>query len=169
MAGYHAGQILKGNIKDDVLDRELRIAFDFDGVIADDEAEAIFQENRILADFHHHEESKVNVSHNPGPLKEFLKRISDIQKMEEEMEEKDPSYQRILRISIVSARNAPSHKRVINTMRSWGINVNEAFFMGGVEKSKILGIMKTHMFFMINAFILMLLRLYFLLYIYHLV
>ncbi|WMY73834.1 5'-nucleotidase [Buttiauxella selenatireducens] len=147
MAGYPAGQILKGNIKDDVLDRELRIAFDFDGVIADDEAEAIFQENRILADFHHHEESKVNVSHNPGPLKEFLKRISDIQKMEEEMEEKDPSYQRILRISIVTARNAPSHKRVINTMRSWGINVNEAFFMGGVEKSKILGIMKPHMFF----------------------
>lgn len=109
MAGYHAGQILKGNIMDDVLDRELRIAFDFDGVIADDEAEAIFQENRILAFFHHHEESKVNVSHNLGPLKEFLKRISDIQKMEEEMEEKDPSYQRILRISIVSARNAPSH------------------------------------------------------------
>lgn len=147
MAGYPAGQILKGNIKDDVLDRELRIAFDFDGVIADDEAEAIFQENCILADFHHHEESKVNVSHNPGPLKEFLKRISDIQKMEEEMEGKYPSYQRILRISIVTARNAPSHKRVINTMRSWGINVNEAFFMGGVEKSKILGIMKPHMFF----------------------
>lgn len=32
-------------------------------------------------------------------------------------------------------------------MRSWGINVNEAFFMGGVEKSTILGIMKPHMFF----------------------
>jgi len=146
-AGYPAGQILKGNIKDDVNDYELRIAFDFDGVIADDEAEAIYQKTHVLADFHNYEETNANVTHSPGPLKDFLNRISDIQKMEEEMEARDPSYKRILRISIVTARNAPSHKRVINTMRSWGINVNEAFFMGGVEKSKILEIMRPHMFF----------------------
>lgn len=67
--------------------------------------------------------------------------------MEEELEREDPAYRRILRISIVTARNAPSHKRMINTMRAWGINVNEAFFMGGVEKNKILEIMQPHMFF----------------------
>ena len=32
-------------------------------------------------------------------------------------------------------------------MRHWGIVANEAFFMGGVEKSKVLEIMKPHMFF----------------------
>jgi len=146
-AGYAAGQILHGNIVDDKEDKQLRIAFDFDGVIADDEAEEVFQRSGNLEDFHSHEASKVNVTHNPGPLKEFLQRISQIQKLELEKAEADATYQPVLRVSIVTARNAPSHKRVINTMRSWGITVDEAFFMGGVEKSKVLEVIKPHMFF----------------------
>lgn len=147
IAGYPAGQILKGNIEDDNSDEQLRIAFDFDGVIADDEAEAVYQESKDLKDFHGHETEKVDIPHNPGPLKNFLARISNIQKLELKKQEKDPSYIPILRISIVTARNAPSHKRVINTMRHWDILANEAFFMGGVEKSKVLEIMNPHMFF----------------------
>ncbi|WP_413734789.1 5'-nucleotidase [Sodalis sp. RH21] len=146
-ASYPAGQILHGHIFDDVDDHELRIAIDFDGVLADDESEAIFQQTRKLSAFHTFETSHVNIAHNPGPLKSFLDRISNIQKMELAMFEKDATYRRILRISIVTARNAPSHKRVINTMREWGIMVNEAFFMGGVEKRKVLEIMKPHIFF----------------------
>ncbi|HGZ7314286.1 TPA: 5'-nucleotidase [Vibrio parahaemolyticus] len=147
LAGYPAGQILKGDITDDTDDLELRIAFDFDGVIADDEAEGIYQNSGQLADFHTHESELVNVPHNPGPLKNFLQRISDIQKLESKKENKDPTYSPMLKVSIVTARNAPSHKRVINTMRAWDISVNEAFFMGGVEKSKVLNILKPHMFF----------------------
>ncbi|HGS5633727.1 TPA: 5'-nucleotidase [Vibrio parahaemolyticus] len=147
LAGYPAGQILKGDITDDTDDLELRIAFDFDGVIADDEAEGIYQNSGQLADFHTHESELVNVPHNPGPLKSFLQRISDIQKLESKKENEDPTYSPMLKVSIVTARNAPSHKRVINTMRAWDISVNEAFFMGGVEKSKVLNILKPHMFF----------------------
>ncbi|EHV9684542.1 5'-nucleotidase [Vibrio parahaemolyticus] len=147
LAGYPAGQILKGDITDDTDDLELRIAFDFDGVIADDEAEGIYQNSGQLADFHTHESELVNVPRNPGPLKNFLQRISDIQKLESKKENEDPTYSPMLKVSIVTARNAPSHKRVINTMRAWDISVNEAFFMGGVEKSKVLNILKPHMFF----------------------
>ncbi|MGL1261723.1 5'-nucleotidase [Vibrio parahaemolyticus] len=147
LAGYPAGQILKGDITDDTDDLELRIAFDFDGVIADDEAEGIYQNSGQLADFHTHESELVNVPHNPGPLKNFLQRVSDIQKLESKKENEDPTYSPMLKVSIVTARNAPSHKRVINTMRAWDISVNEAFFMGGVEKSKVLNILKPHMFF----------------------
>ncbi len=147
MAGYPAGQILEGNIKDENSDKQLRIAFDFDGVIVDDEAEAVYQGSHDLKDFHGHEVSRVDIPHNPGPLKKFLERISNIQKLEMEKQDTDASYVPILRVSIVTARNAPSHKRVINTMRHWGIMANEAFFMGGVEKSKVLEIMKPHMFF----------------------
>jgi len=147
LAGYPAGQILEADIKDDTDDLELRIAFDFDGVIADDEAEGIYQSTGELADFHSHEEELVDVPHNPGPLQSFFKRISDIQKLEKEKLVTDSTYSPMLKISIVTARNAPSHKRVINTMRAWDISVNEAFFMGGVEKSKVLNIMKPHMFF----------------------
>jgi len=120
LAGYPAGQILNGDIKDDTEDLELRIAFDFDGVLADDEAEGIYKSSGQLADFHSHESDK---------------------------KKEDSSYLPMLKVSIVTARNAPSHKRVINTMRSWGISVNEAFFMGGVEKSKVLNILRPHIFF----------------------
>lgn len=147
LAGYPAGQILEGDIKDDPSDFELRIAFDFDGVIADDEAEGVYKASGELEDFHEHELRKVDIAHNPGPLQRFLQRVSAIQKMEMEKAEKEPGYDPVLKISIVTARNAPSHKRVINTMREWGILVNEAFFMGGVEKSRVLDILKPHIFF----------------------
>ncbi len=145
--GYPAGQILKGEIEDDSNDSQLRIAFDFDGVLADDEAETVYKTTQSLGDFHQHETSREDIPHTPGPLKPFLKRIADIQAMEAQKKLQEPSYEPLLRVSIVTARNAPAHKRVINTMRHWGIDVNEAFFMGGVEKAKVLDIMRPHIFF----------------------
>lgn len=146
-AGFAAGQILPGTVFDDIEDPELRLAFDFDGVIADDEAEAVFQKNRSIDEFHSYEVSHAEISHNPGPLKGFLKRISDIQKSELERQQSEPEYEPLLRVSIVTARSAPSHKRVINTMREWDIMINEAFFMGGVNKSTVLSELKPHIFF----------------------
>lgn len=146
-AGYPAGQILKGEIEDDSNDSQLRIAFDFDGVLAGDEAETVYKTTQSLGDFHQYETSREDIPHTAGPLKPFLKRIADIQAMEALKKLQDPSYEPILRVSIVTARNAPAHKRVINTMRHWGIDVNEAFFMGGVEKAKVLDIMRPHIFF----------------------
>ncbi|MGW5741662.1 5'-nucleotidase [Amycolatopsis sp. NPDC003861] len=52
-----------------------------------------------------------------------------------------------VRISIVTARNAPSHERAVTSLKSWGVTVNEAFFLGGIDKSVILDIMKPHVFF----------------------
>ncbi|MDY7219195.1 5'-nucleotidase [Denitrificimonas sp. JX-1] len=144
--GYPAGKILKGEVADDREDTQLRIAFDFDGVLVDDEAETVYKQ-QDLDKFHQHEILHQNIPHNPGPLKPFLKRIAEIQQLEQEKYQEDPSYEPIIRVSIVTARNAPAHKRVINTMRAWGITVNEAFFMGGVEKAKVLDIMRPHIFF----------------------
>lgn len=147
IAGYPAGQVLKTNSYEDPDDSELRIAFDFDGVLADDEAEAIFQKDRDLSVFHQYEKNLVDTPHNPGPLAEFLKKISKIQKIEQAQKDNDLSYSPILNISIVTARNAPSHERVINTMRAWDITVNEAFFLGGIEKRSVLNVLKPHIFF----------------------
>ena len=44
-AGYAAGRVLESEVMDDATDVELRIAFDFDGVIADDESEKIYKEH----------------------------------------------------------------------------------------------------------------------------
>ena len=145
-AGYPAGQVLDSTIIDEDADKELRIAFDFDGVIADDASESVYQSEDIKA-FHSHEKENASTPHNEGPLLAFLKKVSHIQQLEVARGEADENYKPILRISIVTARSAPSHERVINTMRSWGIMVNEAFFLGGIEKSKVLEILKPHIFF----------------------
>ncbi len=145
-AGYSAGQVLESNINDDDTDEELRIAFDFDGVIADDQAETVYQQENLDA-FHKHEKENAAVTHNEGPLLTFLRKVAHIQQLELAKKEQDSSYRPKLRVSIVTARSAPSHERVINTMRSWNIIVNEAYFLGGIEKKKVLEVLNPHIFF----------------------
>ncbi|MGZ4974188.1 MAG: 5'-nucleotidase [Limisphaerales bacterium] len=146
-AGFPAGQVLDSTIVDDADDEKLRIAFDFDGVLADDESETVMQTTKDLGQFHAHETKNVMQPHNPGPLKEFLVRISKIQLVEEEKRKADPEYSNRLRVSIVTARNAPSHERALNTLKSWGVMANDAFFLGGIEKGKILEVLRPHIFF----------------------
>lgn len=149
LANYPAGHVLKSHISDDLLaDNELRIALDFDGVIIDDESEKVFKQSNSVVEFHKHETQKVHEVHNAGPLFSFLKKLSHIQKQEYDFAQSQcGSYKPKLCISIVTARNAPSHERVIHTLREWDINVNEAFFLGGIDKSKILQVMNPHIFF----------------------
>jgi 5'-nucleotidase len=52
-----------------------------------------------------------------------------------------------LRLSIVTARNAPSHMRVIKTLRKWGVYVDEAHFLGGLSKDKVFKAFGAHIFF----------------------
>jgi 5'-nucleotidase len=76
-----------------------------------------------------------------------LQTFPNIQSIEEAYKQQHPGYQNRLRVSIVTARNAPSHERAINTLKSWGVMANDAFFLGGIDKGKILGVLKPHIFF----------------------
>ncbi|MDR2308395.1 MAG: 5'-nucleotidase [Paucimonas sp.] len=145
-AGYPAGQVLDSRFDDDESDDNLRIAFDFDGVLAGDESEAVMQSGG-LDSFHAHEVKNVAQPHNPGPLKEFFVRIARIQAAEEQYKLEHPGYENRLRVSIVTARNAPSHERALNTLKSWGVMANDAFFLGGIEKRRVLQVLKPHIFF----------------------
>ncbi|QSQ30788.1 5'-nucleotidase [Xanthomonas translucens] len=144
--GHPAGQVLDSEFDDDEKDRTLRIAFDFDGVLAGDESEAVMQSSGLKA-FHQHEVTNVMHPHNPGPLKEFLVRVAKIQSAEEAYKKQNPEYENRVRVSIVTARNAPSHERALKTLKSWGVMANDAFFLGGIEKGRILGVLKPHIFF----------------------
>jgi 5'-nucleotidase len=144
---FPAGHVLKSPVVDDPDDKGLRIAFDFDGVLADDESETVMQTTNDLGQFHEHEVKNVLQPHNPGPLQQFLVQISTIQTAEEARKKTEPAYENRLRVSIVTARNAPSHERALNTLRSWGVMVNDGFFLGGIAKSKILAVLKPHIFF----------------------
>jgi 5'-nucleotidase len=146
-AGFAAGRVIETKIEDDENDKELRIAFDFDGVIADDQAELVYQKTKDLSKFHEHETKMMEKALNPGPLNDLFQKISHFQEMERERQHADPAYKRILKTSIITARNAPSHERMVFTLKEWGVDVDEAFFLGGIEKRRILEIMKPHIFF----------------------
>lgn len=144
--GYPAGTVLPSTVIDDDLDEDLRIAFDFDGVIADDESEAVYK-GADLPEFHDYEVVNAHIPHSPGPLADFFKKLSFMQKLEDREQEKNPEYIRIIRTAIVTARNAPAHERVITTLEHWGVSANETFFLGGMRKDRILSRLKPHMFF----------------------
>lgn len=146
-AGYPAGKYINSEVEDLDEDIELRVAFDFDGVIADDSSEAVYKASKDLNQFHKHEVEHISEPHNPGPLADFFKKLAFFQKLETKKENKFPNYKKILRTSIITARNAPSHERAINTMTEWGVMVDELFLMGGVDKSRILNVVKPHIYF----------------------
>lgn len=146
-ANYPAGVVLPSKVYDDEEDAELRVAFDFDGVIADDEAESIYKRNDNLQEFQDHETERKAIPHKPGLLADLFTKLSFLQKLEEKRKMEDSSYQKILRTAIVTARNAPAHERVVTTLKSWGVSADESFFLGGMEKSRILTILRPHMFF----------------------
>ncbi|MFR9580341.1 MAG: 5'-nucleotidase, partial [Rikenellaceae bacterium] len=145
--GFAAGQILCPPLSDgDDGDIELRLAFDFDGVIAGDSSEQIYQSGGIDA-FVEHEKERSATPMEAGLLGDLFKKISYFQKLEARKQFKDPNYKCLLKTAIVTARNAPSHERVVNTLKSWGVDVNEVFFLGGIEKARVLEVMRPHMFF----------------------
>lgn len=144
--GFPAGCIYPSDYIDDDNDQELRIAFDFDGIIADDSAENIFQEG-ALDKFKAHEKLNKGEALPPGPLLRFFKEISNLQRREIEKNNIDKNYKPKIRIAIATARNAPAHERVITTLRKFDIRVDEAFFLGGIDKSRVLKVFKPHIFF----------------------
>jgi 5'-nucleotidase len=146
-ANYPAGLVLPSAVNDDSDDDELRIAFDFDGVLADDESETVFKRNNDIDEFHAHETRHVAVPHQPGPLADMFQKLALMQRMEERAQKRDPNYKKVLRIAIITARNAPSHERVVTTLKSWGVSANETFFLGGMNKARVLSVFKPHIFF----------------------
>jgi len=127
--------------KCEVEDGQVRIALDGDAVIFDESSEVVYKENGIEA-FHKNEDESQNIPMNEGPFASFLKKLAKLQERLPMKTEYSP-----VRIAIVTARNAPSDLRVIKTLRHWGVYVDEAFFLGGIDKSKILKSFKAHIFF----------------------
>jgi 5'-nucleotidase len=144
--GFPAGLVLDSTIggRDD---DTVRVALDFDGVIASDEAERVFQSPGGLSAFQENEVSKAKVPLEEGPLSEFLRDLNMIQNIERERASQDSTYSPRLRVSIVTARNAPAHERAVNTLEEWGVTANDAFFLGGIDKGSILQVMRPDIYF----------------------
>ncbi len=118
---------------------QLRIAFDGDAVLFSDEAEKIYRKQGLEA----FEASEKAAAHKPleaGPFRRFLEVLHQMQSMADEGTSP-------IRTALVTARGAPAHERVIRTLRAWGIRIDEALFLGGMDKSAFLKAFKADIFF----------------------
>ena len=122
-------------------DNRVKIAFDADAVLFSDESEHRYKTEGIDP-FLKHEKDNENNPLNKGPFAELIIKLSRIQEHLPTAIELSP-----LRLSIVTARSAPSHMRVIKTLRKWGVDVDEVYFMGGLSKDKVLEAFGAHIFF----------------------
>ena len=141
-AGFAAGIICSHDdlpIDPDQEINEIRIAFDGDAVIFSDEAEKVYQEQGLTA-FAEHERKNAEKPLPEGPFAKLLKTISLVQK-------KFPEDKMPIRTALVTARNAPAHERVVRTLRAWDVRIDEAFFLGGIEKAEVLKAFGAHIFF----------------------
>lgn len=146
-AGLPAGHVLPSTATYDPEDLSVRVAFDFDGVLASDESERVYKQAGGLENYLEHESSNREVALAPGLLKPLLEDLNRIQTIEDQRKLEDPPYEPRLRISLITARNAPAHERAVHSLRTWGVNVNDAFFLGGIEKATVLQVLRPHIFF----------------------
>lgn len=141
-AGYAAASIIapprveKFDKEDSV---ELKIAFDGDAVLFSDESERIFSERGLEA-FTQNEVQSVDLPLEGGPFKSFLAALHRLQTQFDR--DHCP-----IRTALVTARSAPAHERVVKTLRSWNIRIDESLFLGGLDKGAFLKAFGADVFF----------------------
>jgi 5'-nucleotidase len=134
VAAYHAYQ---RKHEDEIL--KPGIAFDGDAVLFSDEAEKVYKRDGLEA----FTKSETDAAREPlsgGPFKNFLAALHRIQS--EYPPERSP-----IRTALVTARGAPAHERVIRTLRAWNIRIDEALFLGGLDKGRFLKAFGADIFF----------------------
>ena len=122
-------------------DDQVRIAFDGDAVLFDESSELVYK-TQGLENFQASEDAAQDTPLPEGPYAMLLKKLARLQERIPGRIEYSP-----VRIAIVTARSSPAEMRVIKTLRHWGVYVDEAFFLGGVDKSQVLSAFKPHIFF----------------------
>jgi len=139
-AGIAAATILPNQSRTEhAASDELRVAFDGDAVIFSDQAEKIYQAHG-LEEFTETEISAANDPLPGGPFKSFLSALHRIQNAYD-------ATQSPIRTALFTARAAPTHERVIRTLRAWNIRIDEAVFLGGMDKGKFLKSFQADIYF----------------------
>ncbi|KAM6172333.1 cytosolic 5'-nucleotidase 1A [Erethizon dorsatum] len=123
---------------------QLRVAFDGDAVLFSDESERIVK-TQGLDGFFEHEKAHENKPLAQGPLKGFLEALGRLQK---KFYSKGLRLECPIRTYLVTARSAASSgARALKTLRSWGLETDEALFLAGAPKGPLLEKIRPHIFF----------------------
>lgn len=140
--GYAAATILPSDMDVNVgrsSSQQLRIAFDGDAVLFSDAAERIYKTEGLDA-FSSSEREAANEPLPGGPFKDVLAALHNIQS-------EFPPEDSPIRTALFTARAAPAHERVIRTLRAWKIRIDEAVFLGGLDKGSFLQTFGADIFF----------------------
>ena len=140
-AGFPAAVIYSGIEGADTHPGEVRIAFDGDAVLFGDDAERVFREQGLRA-FQSHEADFATRPLPPGPFKPLLEALHRLQ----QADDRDKVPMRV-RTALVTARGAPAHERAVRTLMDWNIHVDEAMFLGGLDKGPFLREFEPDFFF----------------------
>ncbi|XP_034018725.1 cytosolic 5'-nucleotidase 1A-like [Thalassophryne amazonica] len=128
----------------ELCENQLRVAFDGDAVLFSDESEVIVKKHG-LDSFFEHEKKFENSPLAQGPLKCFLEALGKLQR---KFYAKGQRMDCPIRTFLVTARSAASSgARVLKTLRSWGLEIDEAIFLAGAPKGPLLQKIKPHIFF----------------------
>ena len=139
-AGFAAATILPSKAARSSEDADqLRIAFDGDAVLFSDEAERVFQRKGLDA-FTAAEVAAANQPLPGGPFKDFLAALHRLQATSSQNDSP-------IRTALFTARSAPAHERVVRTLRAWNIRIDEAVFLGGLDKGEFLRTFGADIFF----------------------
>ena len=137
-----APQGSNGEVDDCVPADEVRIALDGDAVLFSEASDRIFREHG-LEQFLAHERTNAQVPMDRGPFgRTFFPKLALIR----QAFMRDDGTSRV-RLSIVTARNAPAHERVVHTLRAWGTPADEVHFVGRHPKGPFLRACGAHIFF----------------------
>ena len=119
----------------------IRIALDGDCVLFCDEADRIHEEEGLEA-FLRHEGERAATPLADGPFAGFLRNAARLRRVLAARGDGSG-----VRIALVTARSAPAHARALNTLRAWGVEVDEAHFVGGGGKAAVLAAFDADVFF----------------------
>uniref|UniRef100_A0A3P8SKY2 5'-nucleotidase, cytosolic IB b n=1 Tax=Amphiprion percula TaxID=161767 RepID=A0A3P8SKY2_AMPPE len=143
-AGIAAATVFMPEKESELSDTQLRVAFDGDAVLFSDESEIIVKQHG-LDTFFEHEKHFENQPLAQGPLKCFLEALGKLQR---KFYSKNERLNCPIRTFLVTARSAASSgARVLKTLRSWGLEIDEALFLAGAPKGPLLQKIRPHIFF----------------------
>jgi len=137
--GIASARILSYDDYEDETSTQVKIAFDGDAVLFSEESEVIYKTQGLEA-FLENETQNAKNALKGGPFAQLLRVISNIQG-------KYPEEQTPIRTALITARNSPAHERVIRTLSQWGVRLDEAFFLGGVDKHEVVKAFGADIFF----------------------
>lgn len=139
-----ATMFMPEHMQSQLSETQLRVAFDGDAVLFSDESEIIVK-TKGLDEFFKHEKAFENLPLAQGPLKCFLEALGKLQR---KFYAKNERLDCPIRTYLVTARSAASSgARVLKTLRSWGLEIDEALFMAGAPKGPLLQKIKPHIYF----------------------